>query len=83
LFCNYILGKQTGQSFEKDWTYSLKALLNHEDHHLNLQIKGISLVPKLALTPTFLAFPDSPVHQRTKRTLTLENFSCKTAIVEF
>jgi len=57
LFCNYILGKQTGLAFEKEWTYALKTYLNHEDHHLDLQIKGQSMIPKIGVTPTFINFP--------------------------
>lgn len=69
MFCNYILGKHTSEGFERDWSYSLRTYLNHEDQHLDLQIRGMSLIPKLAVTPTYLNFNECAIHKKTKKSL--------------
>lgn len=81
LFCNYILGKHANASFEKDWSYSLRAYLNLEDQHLDVQVKGVSIIPKLAVTPTFLAFTDCPLQKKIKKPIKIENFSPKGIVV--
>jgi hypothetical protein len=69
LFCNYILGKNGPAVFEKDWSYSLRTYLNHEDQHLDLQIKGMSLIPKLGITPTYLNFNECTLQKKVKKFL--------------
>jgi hypothetical protein len=81
-FCNYILGKHTSEVFEKDWSYSLRTYLNHEDQHLDLQIKGVSLVPKLAVSPTYLHFSECALQKKLKKPIKIENFSPKACQIE-
>lgn len=83
LFCNYILGKNIPAPFEREWTYTLRVYLNHDEHHLDLPIKGISLVPKIGLTPSYLSFPNTALQQKSKKSLRIENFSVKAAVIEF
>jgi hypothetical protein len=67
-FCNYILGKNLG-TFEKEWTYTLRAHLNQDEQHLDLALKGSSMIPKLALTPTYLEFGCLPLQQKQRKTI--------------
>lgn len=83
MFCNYILGKHTSEVFEKDWNYSLRTYLNHEDQHLDLQIKGMSLIPKLGITPTYLTFNDCALQKKVKKSIKIENFSPRYCLIEF
>ncbi len=69
LFCNYILGKNTASSFEKEWIYTLRTFLNHEEQHLDLQIKGVSIIPKLGVTPSFFAFNECSLQKKVKKVM--------------
>lgn len=82
-FCNHIFGKSTSGVFEKEWTYTIRAHLSHDEQHLDLAMKGISMVPKLSLTPTYLEFGTTSLQQKQKKTLKIENFSSKAVIIEF
>ena len=67
-FCNYILGKNTS-GIEKEWTYTLRAHLSHDEQHLDLAIKGVSMVPELSLTPTYLEFPSTTLQHKLNKSL--------------
>lgn len=47
----------------------MRAYLNHEDQHLDLQLKGVSIVPKIGVSPTYLNFNECTLQRRSKKTL--------------
>jgi hypothetical protein len=55
--------------FEKEWTYTLRTHLNYDEQHLDLPIKGTSMVPQLSINPTYLEFPNTPLQHKIKKTL--------------
>lgn len=61
------MGKNVAGDFERDWTYTIRTHLNFDEQHLDLSIKGSSLVPKLSLTPTYLEFPTTSLQQKQKK----------------
>lgn len=69
IFCNYILGKNVMGVFEKEWTYTLRTHLNYDEQHLDLPIKGTSMVPQLSINPTYLEFPNTPLQHKIKKSL--------------
>jgi len=82
-FCNHILGKSTNGMFEKEWTYTIRAHLSHDEQHLDLAMKGTSMVPRLSLTPTYLEFGTTALQQKQKKSFKIENFSSKAITIEF
>jgi hypothetical protein len=49
----------------------LRVYLNHDESHLDLPIKGTSIIPKLAVTPTYLSFSNTVLQQKQKKSIKL------------
>ena len=83
LFCNYIMGQTNGGSFEREWSYCLRAYLNHEEEKLDLSLKGVSLVPRIGLSQHYVSFGDCQLHSKNRTVLQVENFTERPVSVNF